>query len=895
MLKSLLVTLVLFSSFLSFSQLTSVSATIIDDLSKQSAYHPNLKSKSATNPVSCLPDTLEYARYKATSLQGISVSNGFSLGQYFDAPDSVEVSGVTFYGWVVSSKNERVDVTVSLYEAGTDTLPTGSAIRTAIIKLDTTFGGGQLSAINQNIEFLTPYKTDKPYIITISSSDSVRTAIVCNSYASADGLGENIACGTVSNVWYRCLNLNIAGTTLDCDVILEPHVSYKTYAEFSFDDCYNYQDSISPINTSSKIINHRMYNRYVYYGLGQYSYYWYFPGTGTLYGEAPKKKFNVPTNTNIRLITTMYGYRSGVNCRDTAYQDLYYNPAPVTTNTDTPVCEGNATSIVASSNAKIYWYSSASSTSLIDSGNVYTTPILTSSSNYYALAANNNCVSALKKIILPVAKKPKLLSVSNDSICLKAKANLTATTDYGKIIWWTDSLGGIPIDTGSIHTTASLNKTILLYAEANNRGCRSENRVKLEANVNANNAPSAPITTTDSLICITNGNVSLTAQSPSNDSLFWYETPSGGSVFHSGSTYLYSPNKIGVKYLYVEAFDGQCASSRIQKKIQTWTFPYVKVQDADTLCSGDTLQLDYSTMASGIRWYDSPDGIIATYDTNVLDISSIAGTKTYYLEPYSVACRDTQRHSVSISELHPGNLSGLKGDEICQNEKAILNTSSDAGEVLWCSEEHVSSLLSVGSSYETEVLNEATRYYVASRNIHCVSDFTEVNVSVKNSPSAGFDYQVNSLGNFTLEAKAQGLQYEWDMGDENILTGRKVTHQFVKNGDFEVSLTTTNAEKCKTTNSKILKVLGLITGVEQFNKSNIGIYPNPTRLSFTVDWPLEKALLNIQNSLGQRVANFEIGKGKNKINLIDFKLNSGIYHIVFENETNLETSMLVIE
>ena len=244
----------LLSYFFSSAQLQAVPNKLINDLPVYQAHHPDLKMKSAQTPKSCDEDTLEYGRYKGTAYTGIGVFDGYSLGQYFDSPDTVEITGTTFYAWGLSSGNDTVELTVKLYKAGTDTLPTGSAIRTAKIKVDTTFGGGVLTAIRKSVVFDTSYKTNEPFIITIESSDSIRVAVVTNSYTAKDGAQENLSCGTVSGTWYNCLNLNINGTALDCDVLIEPHVKYKTFADFTVDDCFRVSDSVLFTNNISSSI-----------------------------------------------------------------------------------------------------------------------------------------------------------------------------------------------------------------------------------------------------------------------------------------------------------------------------------------------------------------------------------------------------------------------------------------------------------------------------------------------------------------------------------------------------------------------------------------------------------------------------------------------------------------
>ena len=892
--KILLVSITIFLFNNSFGQLEAVPSSLVDDLPQPSTSLVGLKMKSAANPKTCSEDTLEYARYKASGFQAIAISDGFALGQYYDAPDSILVSGITFYGWTISTANDSVDVTISLYEAGTDTLPAGAAIRSTTVRLDTTFNGGSLATLRKSIAFNSPYKTGKPYIITISSTDSVRVGVVCNSYNNADGLEENIACGTVSNIWYRCMNLNIGGTTLDCDVLLEPHATYDTYAEFTLADCYNWQDSLSPNNQSSPILKHRMYNRYISYNLGQYSYYWYGgPGTSTVYGDSPKLKFPNPANRTVRLVTTMYGYRNGIGCRDTAYQSISYQPDVVSLFADTPVCSGNTAIISGISNANVYWYSSPNESSLLDSGTTYITPILTEDKTYYTKAVNNGCSTSLKSAYISVAQQPSPPIVQNDSICLNAKANLTATTDYGNVIWWTDSIAGKPLDTGFVFTSDALATSTSFYAQADNRGCISTSRTEAVANVNSSNAPTEPITALDSLVCLHDGSITLKATSASGDSVRWFDVPSFGNPIGTGNTFSYNPNSVGAQYLYVDAFDGQCASSRIEKRLQVWNFPTIAIKDKDTICFGDTLTVDYSAYNGSIRWYDSAVLGNQIFDSTVVKLHNFSGDVTYYLEPYSQMCKDTLRHSLTVSGLDAGKVYDVIGDEVCETKQADLSAKTSAGQVVWSLNSSFSELLGIGNSYKTDPLSVSTTFYVASKNLQCLSEFTTASVKVNDAPSANYNYQVNDIADFTFTALEAGKNYSWNLGDGTVKTGRTVNHKYSKNGQFIVELTVADSKSCNTKMSREIKVAGLITGIDDKEQDIFHLYPNPAANELTIVSSLGNSNITIINKLGKTVHSLQSSNSVNRLNIAD--LPSGMYVIIIQSDKKVYTKKVLIQ
>ncbi len=876
----------------SYAQFTAFPNVITDDMPKYVAQNPNLLLKSAANPKQCDEDTIEYARYKASAFQGIAVSNGYALGQYYDAPDSVEVGGVTFYGWTVSNDDDSVTLTISLYKAGIDTLPSGTPLRTATITVDTAFNGGVLSTLRRSVVFSTPYKTADPFIVTIETSDSIRVAIVANGYAQRDGEGENIACGTVGGTWYRCLNLNIGGTTLDCDILLEPHVTYNTYAGFSAPTCFDWSDTVFYTNESSPILSHRMYNRYIAYNLGQYSYYWYYGlGAGAEYTEQAKRKFPTYNNYTTRLVTTMYSYRSSIGCRDTAYQDLYFQPSEVGIIADTPVCSGNNAVISGLSTGQIQWYNNASDTTPFNTGKQYITPALDSTESYYLQAENVSCKSTLRKITIPVAESPDAPIAVGDSICLNSKANVRATANVGEITWWDSPTAGARLGEGEVYVSPSLVTSTTYYAEANNQGCLSKTRTPAYVDVKASNAPDDPITNLDSLVCLHDGLASLHASSPSGDSLFWYDIPSGGSPIDTGNAFQYSPQTLGADYIYVEAHDGQCASSRVQKKLIVWTFPSPTIPSSDTQCLGDTLHLDFSSTFGQTKWYDQATGGNVVYDSNKFAVYGLSTSTTFYLAPYSADCVDTMRHVLPIEIVPFGELSEITGDQICAKETATLSAKTNAGSILWAHIDAPLTVLGTGETFTTEELTQNSEYLVRTQNYKCVSENELVEVEVKPLPSASFNYQVNNPGDFTFLASTSGLDYHWDFGDGNTATTRQAKHVYERNGEFTVVLTTTGSNGCSSQSTRTVKVSGLITNVYEVDELALWIYPNPAKDHLNVD-AAQPSKVEVFNMYGQSMLKADIHSGNN---LIPINLVPGTYVLLLTNEKTRLSRKLIIE
>lgn len=146
-----------------FGQFVSDNKTIVN-MAPVKTGMKKVSSRSATNPKTCDTDTSYFANI-STSIAGgsyqyrsLNIGAGQGLGQFFGAPTTITVSGFRFYGYFIydtATKVKSTYVTCNLYKAGSDSLPTGPALASKTIKLDTTDGPLLLNRITRNVEFST--------------------------------------------------------------------------------------------------------------------------------------------------------------------------------------------------------------------------------------------------------------------------------------------------------------------------------------------------------------------------------------------------------------------------------------------------------------------------------------------------------------------------------------------------------------------------------------------------------------------------------------------------------------------------------------------------------------------------------------------------------------------
>ena len=164
--KKILLLVTLLVSVASFGQSLLQDNVSILMPSKQTGLTKKLSTNKSTI---CGPDSLQYGLNKATGLQSLNINNATSaqaVSQYFDAPQAITISGVTFYAYKIDLTNgATMNATVSVFAAGADSMPTGLPLATASVLVDTTFAPGTLDVLQKDVSFAVPVTTSNPYVV----------------------------------------------------------------------------------------------------------------------------------------------------------------------------------------------------------------------------------------------------------------------------------------------------------------------------------------------------------------------------------------------------------------------------------------------------------------------------------------------------------------------------------------------------------------------------------------------------------------------------------------------------------------------------------------------------------------------------------------------------------
>ena len=210
---------------------------------------------------SCGPDTLLYPFAKATNLVLLDIANGVGIGQWYSAPQPITVNGFTFYAFVDSSTSQTVTLTCQLFSAGLDSLPTGAALATTTVTIDSTQTPLTLGVLEKFATFPAPVTVNGPYVVTVSNNSAIDVAVVSNDYTVGDGQQEWLASVFIPPAWEHSYNILLGASLLDADFMLLPHVTYSITSSFTPTNATACTGTpMSWTNTSSPVLFDRFYN-----------------------------------------------------------------------------------------------------------------------------------------------------------------------------------------------------------------------------------------------------------------------------------------------------------------------------------------------------------------------------------------------------------------------------------------------------------------------------------------------------------------------------------------------------------------------------------------------------------------------------------------------------------
>lgn len=313
----------------------------------------------------------------------------------------------------------------------------------------------------------------------------------------------------------------------------------------------------------------------------------------------------------------------------------------ITSTTPSARCDSGVVTIGAvSSTGTISWYDSPTAGILLHTGNTYTTPIINTTTTYYAEAFTATCTNqARTPVIATINNTPTITSTAPASVCDSGTLTLSAVASAGNIRWY-DTAGNLQA-TGNSFTTPIITATTTYYAEVFTATCINPTRSAVIASVH--NTPIITSTTPNSRC--DSGTVTLEATSSAGD-INWYDT--SGRLVHTGTNFT-TPNLTSSTTYFVDTVISGCSSPKTS--ITATVYPVDTKNEELILCQGETITLDASV--SGMNYIWLPNG----ETTQTISVSTIGNYSVNISSPTVISC--DSKKNISVIELPAPSINSI--------------------------------------------------------------------------------------------------------------------------------------------------------------------------------------------------------------------------------------------
>lgn len=302
LIQSPLLLLLLFNSSILFAQNKIFYPSKIDK-SSVSEFKKNMNNEINRSRATCgifsdypnRKNQLNSGQNGFVNIQANSTTNMNAIYQTYEAPQEIVVSGMAFFAMPAGGAAPPIIVKVELYDKN----------RTLITSDNDTITSPLPNFYVKN--FSTPSSVEGTYYMQITAVDPGKAvAILATDPQTNSGMGENLAWGIRGTDNISFLN----DLSLDLDIFLFHFGSTDVIPDFTFTSPIGCDELTDLINTSSPILNHRMYNtrKFSEYFEGvddTITYAWNIDGTKFQTEDVIGASFNSVGNHPVELIITL--------------------------------------------------------------------------------------------------------------------------------------------------------------------------------------------------------------------------------------------------------------------------------------------------------------------------------------------------------------------------------------------------------------------------------------------------------------------------------------------------------------------------------------------------------------------------------------------------------------
>jgi gliding motility-associated-like protein len=254
----------------------------------------------------------------------------------------------------------------------------------------------------------------------------------------------------------------------------------------------------------------------------------------------------------------------------------------------------------------------------------------------------------------------------------------------------------------------------------------------------------------------------------------------------------------------VEAVVNNCTSARSAVKVNVNPTPSAPAVQDTTICSVESVVLNATDpQGATFLWYDAPSAGNLLFSGNPFTTPALNDTTTYYVEAVANNCTSA-RSAVTVNVVLLQTTDLL--DSLCANQSHVLTVTPPANvNVLWY--DNAGNFLSNQPNLTIQLGTNDTLFAYEFTVANCTSNRSTFTIQALPTPKAFFVVHPDKDTMLSVQDAvydftnlSQGaVRYVWYFGDGDSLVTMdlsNVTHQYTKEGQYDVTLCATNNYGC---------------------------------------------------------------------------------------------------
>ncbi|UTW61323.1 T9SS type A sorting domain-containing protein [bacterium SCSIO 12741] len=562
---------------------------------------------------------------------------------------------------------------------------------------------------------------------------------------------------------------------------------------------------------------------------------------------------------------------------------------------DTASCFGFVVPDLAAQGSAIRWYADRQLTALLHSGDTLSSgKTAIGFYTFYLTQTVNQCQSLPDSVTLAIDSIPNA-PVSQDTASCFGFMVPQLIASGSNIRWYDDTLLATPIHLGD---TLSSGKTAVgsytFYATQTTKSCESQtNSIVLTIH----GIPQAPLAI-DTSYCSGVDSAILIAQGLS---IQWYDNSTQIQALYSGDTLILLHPSVGQHTYYASQTVNGCESELDTAQLRIHPVPPSPQSMGASSCFGEPVP-HLIANGSNLHWYASPQltQVIHVGDTLITG-KTAAGIYSYFVTQSLLGCASFP-DSLALT-IHAIPEAPITTDTSSCYQNSVPELFAQGSNVQWFIDTTLLSPIHQGNSFATGDTSVGRYVYYATQTVNgCESPEDSAILNIDSLPVVTVTpswIQISSGDTILLQAfNADSYRWSPSHGLQDS-TGAQIQANPDTNIIYTVIGTDGNGCRGQAQIQVDVWPLGDDEGMGR-RKARIVVFPNPSRGSFTVEWPAndgDRAEISLINSLGSQLIQRNVW-ANNGIFQSHFEVKSipnGAYYLLIDNGVDRQTIKIIID